>query len=111
VIDTAPLGHPPEERGLARIFAELRLCEGKEGIVDIVRRNGRCDPIDIGGCHRYLVQRQDDGSSFGRSFGDGVWGLGRVHGRDRAGVFDQRRGIVTFVGFTCQGSYPRNVVQ
>ena len=93
MIDTAPVRHSPEQRGLARIFAELRLCEGKEGIVDIVRRNGRCDPVDIGGCHRYLVQRQGGGLSFGRSFGDGAW---RVHGRDRAGVFDQRRGIVTF---------------
>jgi hypothetical protein len=76
------------------------------------------------------VQRQGAASSFVRRFGDGLWSPGAAVGTHRrlgvrhkrrrqisgaisadasfmatveAGALDQCRGIVTFVGFTCQG--------
>jgi hypothetical protein len=76
------------------------------------------------------VQRQGAASSFVRRFGDGLWSSGAAVGTHRrlgvrhkrrgqisvaisahasfmatveAGALDQCQGIVTFVGFTCQG--------
>jgi hypothetical protein len=74
VIDAASVGHAPEQRGLAWIFAELGFCKGQKCIVDVVGRNRRGDPVDVGGCHPYLQRRRGAGLSYGRRFGDSVSG-------------------------------------